>query len=277
MDLIVNYDSLLIDYLFENIKDKSKNNIKTLLKNSIYVNGKNISRFDYKLKKGDKISIILKKIKEIDVIYEDNDIIVVNKPYGLLTVATAKEKEKTLYHYVLEYLKRKKQKVFVVHRLDKDTSGIIMFAKNEKVKNLFQNNWDKLIYTRKYIAVLEGNIEPVSGTLKSYLTENKNFRVYSTSEKNGKLALTKYHKIKSNDNYSLVDIEILTGRKNQIRVCFADIGFPVVGDNKYGNASKTRMYLHASLLEFKHPIKGIKMIFEANIPNDFDKLMKKGD
>lgn len=277
MDLIVKDKILLLDYLFENIQDKSKNNIKGLLKNGVYVNGIKVSQFNYLLKKGDKVSIILKQIKEIDIIYEDNDIIAVNKPFGLLTIASTKEKERTIYHYVLEYLKNKKQKVFVVHRLDKDTSGVIMFAKSEKVKNIFQNNWDSLIYKRKYVAILDGNIQPESGTLKSYLAENKNFRVYSTNRKNGKLAITKYSKIKSNKNYSLVDIEILTGRKNQIRVQFADINFPIVGDKQYGKSIKNRMYLHASMLQFKHPIKNIMIKCHANSPNDFNKLMKKGD
>lgn len=274
MHLEVLYDSLLLEYLFNNINGKSKNNIKSLLKSGIYVNERLVTKFDFKLKKGDKIFIVLKKINDIDILYEDDDLIIVNKPHDLLTVATLKEKEKTMYHMVLEYLKKKRQKVFIIHRLDKETSGVVMFAKNEKIKNIFQNNWEKQILKRQYVAVLEGNITPSKNALKSYLTENKNYRVYSTTKDKGKLAITKYETLCYNKNYTLVDIEILTGRKNQIRVQFSDLGFPIVGDKKYGHASN-RLYLHASSLTFKHPNKNKVMCVSANIPNSFKKLIRR--
>lgn len=281
MDLIVKNDSLLLEYLYENIKDKSKNNIKTLLKNGVFVNDKITTKFDYKIKKGDKITIVLKKIdydNKIDVIYEDDDLIAVNKPCGLLTVATTKEKERTLYHLVLEYLRKKKQKVFVVHRLDRETSGIVLFAKKENVKNFLQDNWNDLVYTRKYVTVINGILKVNSGTFKSYLSENKNLVVYSTDFKHGKEAITKYKKIKSNNKYTLVDIEILTGRKNQIRVQFADNNYPIVGDKKYGIKDKNfnRLYLHAVELSFKHPINNKIINLKTIIPEEFDKLVGKG-
>ena len=277
MNLTTEYDSLLLEYLFNNIKGKSKNNIKSLLKSSVFVNGVLTTKFDFKLKKGDKIFIVLKKIEDIDILYEDDDLIIVNKPYNLLTIATAKEKEKTLYHMVLEYLKKKKQKVFVIHRLDKDTSGAIMFAKNERLKNLLQNNWDKYVLKREYIAILEGNIIPEKGTLKSYLAENKNHKVYAVGPGKGKLAITKYEKIYYNKKYSAAHIEIETGRKNQIRVQFADFGFPIVGDTKYGNSHFDRMCLHASSLTFAHPVKNKVMSVSANKPDIFKKLVKEID
>lgn len=272
MHLDVLYDSFLLEYLLNNISGKSKNNIKSLLKTSVYVNDKMVTKFDFRLKKGDKVFIVLKRINDIDVLYEDDDLIIVNKPHDLLTVATLKEKEKTMYHMVLEYLKKKNQKVFVIHRLDRETSGVLMFAKNEKVKNNFQNNWDKQVLKRKYVAVLEGNITPSKSTLKSYLAENKNYLVYSTTKDKGKEAITKYETICYNKKYTLVDIEILTGRKNQIRVQFADIGFPIVGDKKYGH-SNDRLYLHASSLTFKHPNKNKIMCVSSNIPDSFERLI----
>lgn len=274
MHLVVSYDSLLLEYLLCNIKGKSKNNIKSLLKTGVYVNDKLVTKFDFKLKKGDKIFIILKRIDNIDILYEDDDLIIVSKPHDLLTISTSKEKEKTLYHMVLEYLKKKKQKVFIIHRLDRETSGVVMFAKNEKIKNIFQNNWDNLILKRQYVAVLEGNITPSKKTLKSYLAEDKNYRVYSTTKDKGKEAITKYEVLCYNNKYSLVDVEILTGRKNQIRVQFADFGFPIVGDKKYGHQSN-RLYLHALSLTFKHPIKNKSMCISSNMPDSFKRLVRR--
>mgnify|MGYP004679531395 FL=1 len=279
MNFIIKQESLLLDYLYENIKGKSKNNIKNYLKDSVYVNNKKISKFDYKLKPGDKLTIIIKKVKNelnnIDIIYEDKDFLVVNKPCGVLTIATNKEREKTLYHYALEYLSKKRQQIFVVHRLDKDTSGVVIFVKNIKMKNILQDNWNELVTLRKYIAIVHGNVNN-SGTLKSYLSENKNLFVYETDSSHGKLAITKYKKIKSNNKYSLVEIEILTGRKNQIRVQFANIGNPIVGDKKYGTNDKTvkQMFLHAEEIRLRHPITKKEMHFVAQIDSSFIKLMK---
>ena len=277
MKFIVKEECLLLDYLYKNIKNKSKNNIKTLLKNGVYVNKQLTKKYDYILKSGDEISIILNKIGndkyQIDIIYENNEFIVVNKPYGLLTVSTLKEKEKTLYHFVLEYLKKKNQKVFVIHRLDKETSGLVMFAKNEKIKTLFQNNWNEIVRVRKYYALVEGNMLNKEGTFKSYLIEDKNHMVHSS--KKGKLAVTKYKVIKSNEKYSLVEIEILTGRKNQIRVQFNEAGHSIVGDSKYGSKNKkiNRMCLHASALEFKYPTNKSTYKFDISMPDLFIKLI----
>ena len=186
MEYEVSENILLLEFLYKNIQGKSKNNIKTLLKNGIYVNNIKTTRYDYKLKKGDIVKInSIQRIDEynkLEIIYEDNELLVVNKPCNLLTVATNKEKEKTLYHYVLEYLKRKKEKVFIVHRLDRETSGIVVFAKNEKIKNLFQDNWNELAIKREYITIVNGNINPDKMVLKDYLNENKNHLVYVTDK-----------------------------------------------------------------------------------------------
>lgn len=213
-------------------------------------------------------------MKKIEIVYEDKYIIIVNKPSGLLTISTEKEKNKTMYHEVLEYLKRKNQKLFIIHRLDKDTSGILLFAKNEKVKKYFQDNWQNV--TRKYIALTEGHIIDESKTIKSYLKETKNFISYSTNDKKGKLAITKYRKIKSNNLYNMLEIEILTGRKNQIRVHMKDINSPIIGDKKYGSKLNpiNRLGLCANMISFIHPIYKKEMTFKIELPTSFLNLFK---
>ena len=214
------------------------------------------------------------KKDKLNIIYEDKDIIVINKPTHLLTISTENEKERTLFHKVYLYLKKKNKnnKVFVVHRLDKDTSGLIVFAKSEIVKKKLQNNWDKSI--RNYVAVVNGNILKEKDTLRSYLKETKTLLVYSTNDKSGDLAITSYQKIMSNKEYSLLSINIKTGRKNQIRVQLNDIGHSIVGDKKYGIKKDPlrRLCLHANYLEFNHPITDKRMSFDIDIPNTFISL-----
>ena len=217
------------------------------------------------------------KKDKLDIIYEDKFIIVVNKPAHLLTIATSKEKERTLYHKVLEYQKKKNKnnKIFVVHRLDKDTSGLIMFAKDEKIKKALQDNWDGV--KRKYIAVVEGKVEKKLDTIKSYLKENNNFITYSTNDKNGKFAITKYVLLNTSKSYSLLNIEILTGRKNQIRVHMNDQNHPIVGDKKYGAKTNPlkRLGLHAYYLKFTHPTNKTIIELETNYPKEFVNMFSK--
>lgn len=220
------------------------------------------------------------KKKKLDIIYEDKNIIVVNKPSGLLTVSTEKEKEKTLYHEVSDYIKKSnaKAKIFIVHRLDKDTSGIVLFAKNQSLKYKYQNNWDKLVLKRGYIAVVNGVLDKKKGTIKSYLKETKTLLVYSSNDKKkGKLAITNYNVIKESDRYSMLDIEIKTGRKNQIRVHLKDLGHSILGDKKYGNKKSmlNRLALHSNCLIVTNPITNKKMEFNAKIPKSFELLFKE--
>lgn len=221
-----------------------------------------------------------KRKKKLDIIYEDKEILVVNKPSGMLTVSTPKEKEKTLFHEVSSYVKKSnpKAKVFIIHRLDKDTSGIVMFAKNQNVKYKYQNAWDKLCIKRGYIAVVEGILKEKSGTIKSYLKETKTLLVYSSNDsKNGKLAITRYKVLKESKKYSLVIIEIKTGRKNQIRVHMSDIDTPIVGDKKYGNKKShfKRLMLHAYNLDIINPKTKRKMNFLCDVPKTFNDLFKE--
>lgn len=217
------------------------------------------------------------KNRKLDIIYEDKYIIVVNKPSHLLTISTDNEKEKTLFHEVMMYEKRKNKsnKVFIVHRLDKDTSGLVLFSKDEKLKYKLQNNWDKEA-KRGYIAVVNGKTKD-KDTLKSYLAETKTLLVYSTNEKQGKLAITEYEKISENRKITLLKIKIKTGRKNQIRVQLADNGNEIVGDKKYGENKfdpLRRLCLHANYLEIVHPVTNKKMVFELDIPKVFLNLFE---
>lgn len=219
----------------------------------------------------------MKKREKLEILYEDKQLIAVVKPSGLLTIGTDKEKDKTLYRKVSDYVKKqhKSNKVFIIHRLDKDTSGIILFAKDEKVKRILQHNWDKTI--RYYVALVEGKVTN-QGTIKNWLKETKTLYTYSSNKKNdGVLAITKYKPILSTKEYSLLNIEILTGRKNQIRVHMKDINHPIVGDKKYGSIKNPirRMCLHACYLKFIHPITNKEIILESNYPTIFDRLINK--
>ena len=273
-EYIIDKEIILFDYLKEILPNKSKNNIKSLLKNEcIYINNKIITKYNYLLKEND-ILYIKYKTSNLDIIYEDNNIIVIDKPSALLTISNEKEKVKTLYHYVLEYLKMKKQKVFIIHRLDKDTSGIVMFAKNEKIKKIYQDNWNDLVIKRGYIAVVCGKTKD-KDTIKSYLKENSNMMVYSSYD--GKLAITNYEKIKSNNKYTMLQIYIDTGRKNQIRVHMKENGTPIIGDKKYGNKNNSlkRLGLHANILIIRNPINNKILEFTSNYPYEFDKILRR--
>lgn len=209
-------------------------------------------------------------MKKLKILYEDKDLIVVRKDDKVLTVSDGKNFN-TLYSEVYDYLHKKNQKVFVVHRLDKDTSGLVMFAKSERVKNIMQDNWDKVI--RKYYAVVCGKLNG-EGEVKQYLSEDKTLRVYVSN--NGKLAITDYKCLKITSAYSLMDVLIKTGRRNQIRVCFSSLGHPIIGDKKYGAKKNPigRLGLHAYYLEFNHPVNNKKIVVKDEMPTDFKKIFE---
>ncbi len=275
---IVKENEILIEFLKKMFSNLSKNSVKSLLHNEkVFVNGNMTTKYNYELNVGDVVEIREKVAKNIDIIYEDKDIIVINKPSGLLTVATEKEKNKTAYHLVMEYLKKKNKnnRIFIIHRLDKDTSGIIMFAKNERAKHLYQDNWNDIVKKRCYYAVIDGKMENKEGTIKSYLKENGNM-VYSVKDRSGKLAITEYKVLKERKNISLLDINLKTGRKNQIRVHMKENKTPILGDLKYGEKSKliNRLALHAYKLELINPVTKKLLTFEINMPNEFKMLFK---
>jgi len=271
----------LLEVLFENNRDLSNKKIKSLLKyKKVRINNKITTKYNQIITPKDTITLDLgsKKVPlYLDVLYEDKDIIVLNKRAGLLTISTEKEKQRTLYKDVSDYVKmdNPRNRIFVIHRLDKDTSGIVMFAKKEKVKKAYQDKWDELAITRNYKAILEGHLEKKEGTLTSYLKE-VNEKIVVTSSKEGKLAITKFKVLKKGKFNTYADIKLETGRKNQIRVQFKDIGHPVSGDRKYGckqNIIK-RLALHADKLVIRDPFTGKVMTFEVETPNTFIRLLK---
>ena len=205
--------------------------------------------------------------RKIKIIYEDKYILIVNKERNLLTISTDNIKDNTLYHRVFEYIKSKNKnnKIFIVHRLDRDTGGLIVFAKSESIKKTLQDNWADV--KRKYYAVVHGKTKE-KDTIKSYLKETKTLYTYSSN--NGDLAITEYIRLMTNEKYSLLDINILTGRKNQIRVHMKDNDTPIVGDSKYGIKDKSKsMLLYAYYLEFTHPQNKQIVKIELDLPGEY--------
>jgi len=276
---IVKETNELYNYLRNNLTNMSKNNIKTLLKNgNIYVNNKQITKYDYIIKENDIITIgkVIETDKiNIKIIYEDENIIVVDKPSKILTISNKNEKEDTLYRKVSDYLKLQNRKVFVIHRLDFDTSGVIMFAKNQKVQKLYQDNWNTLAKEREYIAVVEG-VTNNMGHIESYLKQTKTLLVYSSKNKDGYFSITDYKKITNNNKYSLIRIFISTGRRNQIRCHMHDINHPIAGDTRYNSKTNPlgRLCLHASTLKIINPLTNELMIFNSPLSSEFINITK---
>ena len=269
-------ENTLLPFLLETVKGISRNSVKNLLtRRQVMVNGQSVTRHDHALKPGDTVEILAPGAKApvFPILYEDNDIIVIDKPAGLLCVATEKEKNKTAYHLVSEYLKGKGQRVFIVHRLDKDTSGVLMFAKSEKVKRAYQDNWDTLVKQRTYLALVEGTPEQTEGTIHSYLKETDTHLVYSVERPGGnaKEAITHYRLLKQKGELALLQVELETGRKNQIRVHMKDMGHPVTGDKKYDAKLNTlgRLGLHAHIVRVTNPFTKKEMTFTAPAPKGF--------
>lgn len=221
------------------------------------------------------------KKDKLDIIYEDKTIIVVNKPAHLLTIATQDEKINTLYHKVYEYEKKKNKnnKIFIVHRLDKDTSGLVLFAKNQKLKENLQANWNSLAKVREYIGVVEGSVEKNKGTIKEYLTETNTLLTVKTIESKGKLAITDYEVLRKEKGFSVLKINIKTGRKNQIRVAMQGLNHPIIGDKKYGSTKNPlrRICLHASKLVILNPLTNQEMEFNAKLPQEFKIFNEKSN
>ena len=270
----------LLDTLYILFKDLSKKKIKNYLKDGgVLVNGKVVTKFNTPVKKNDiiELSKINKTHKKsnLDIIYEDEYFFVINKPAGLLSISTTKEKEKTAYHLVREFIKNRKKndKIFVLHRLDKDTSGVLVFVKDNTLKNLLQNNWDKYVKTREYVALVIGNVKDVDD-YTCYLKEIGPDKVIVTNKKEGKIAITSLKTINKNNKYSLVKVNIKTGRRNQIRVVLNHLGNPIIGDKKYGGIKSNRLYLHASKLTITNPLNNKTYTFESSVPTSFKKVVR---
>ncbi|MGY0395229.1 RluA family pseudouridine synthase [Fusobacterium sp.] len=276
----VDKDNELMKFLMEKMPENSRNSIKSLLtQRRVMVDEKVVSQYNAPLKAGQIVSIGKTRITKhnldgVSIVFEDKDILVVEKERGILSVATKNEREKTAYNILKNYLKEKdpKDKIFVVHRLDRDTSGVMIFAKSEKAQDILQTTWNDSVKERTYVALVEGNVKKDRDTIISYLAENKAMVTYSTTnEEEGKKAISHYKVLKRNKNFSLLEVNIETGRKNQIRVHMQDLGHSVVGDKKYGSTKNPirRLGLHAHTIVFVHPITKEVLSFTSKIPDAF--------
>ncbi len=280
--------TLLQDFLFLVLKDLKKTKIKQILKfGSVHVNGREVTWYQHPLKPGDKVEILGKERTSVErsktelglkIVYEDDDLLVVEKPAGLLTMGTEREKEATLYFMLNEYERSKTKdesgRVFIVHRLDRDASGLIVFAKSDALKRTLQRHWE--LVTKKYYAITEGTPKEPSGTIENYLREDAFKRVYSVSKNHPEAqhAVTHYRVLRENGGYALLEVTLETGRKNQIRVHLSGLGCPIMGDEKYGAKSDPfrRLALHACFLSFPHPTTGELKTFRSELPVPFKKI-----
>lgn len=287
-EFVVTKETELLAFLIEKKVKKSRNAIKSLLAHKQIMVGKQVmTQFDFILKKGDKVSIMKtdhkhdkKKLEGVQIVFEDEYLVVIDKAPGLLSIATDREKRETAYSIVSNYIKQedREARIFVLHRLDRETSGVMMFAKDPKIQEIMQKKWDELITARTYQAIIEGQLDPEEGTVTSWLTENKNFKMFSSSKDNGgQKAITHYKTLESNKRFSLLSLKLDTGRKNQIRVHLESLGHPIVGDKKYGSKISPirRMALHAYELSFIHPITSIQYEFKSPIPTTMKQLIEK--
>ncbi len=272
----------LMTFLLAKMGGMSRNSVKSLLAHrQVMVNNKITTQFNLPLQPNDIVTVnsnrgnIELSHPKLRIIFEDPYLIIVEKKEGLLTVSTGNTDETTAFSILKTHVKKSspQNRIYVVHRLDRETSGIIMFAKNRDVQLTLQENWHRIITRRIYVALVEGKVEKEQDTIISWLTENeKSLKIHSSKTDNGgQQAVTHYRCIKSNDNFSLLEIELETGRKNQIRVHMQEIGHPIVGDKKYGaNVSPIgRLGLHARLLAFYHPVTTEIVSFETPVPKNF--------
>lgn len=302
----VNRSDELLEFLLRKC-GTSRNNVKSLLvRKQVLVNGSVVTQYNFPLAKDDEVKLSKRPVKDgapisrptaerkpktaakadsasrtVGIIYEDEDFLAVNKPAGILSVESDKETE-CAYGYALEYMQAqgKNNRPFILHRIDKETSGVLVFAKNIKLHSMLKMHWNEQVTLREYYAVVEGILEKKQDTLTAYLKENKNNLVYATNDPTGQKAVTHYEVVKENGEYSLLRVRIDTGRKNQIRVQMQALGAPVVGDDKYGKKQDGtqvkdplgRLGLHASRLEFLHPVTKEVIAFNAPLPPSFREM-----
>ncbi|ASA19635.1 RluA family pseudouridine synthase [Paenibacillus donghaensis] len=271
----------LLPFLLTHITGRGRNAIKSILsRGQVSVNGKTTTQHNLQLHPGQVVAIDQEKqappeeLIGLTIVHEDEDLIVIQKDAGLLSIATAEETELTAYYQLMEHVRlaNPKNRIFVVHRLDRDTSGLMMFAKSERIQQLLQTTWKETVKERSYVALVEGAVKHPEGTISSWLKETSTLKMYSSPhEGDGQHAVTHYKLIQMNRHFSLLEVHLETGRKNQIRVHMSDLGHPIAGDKKYGAETKTvgRLGLHARVLSFTHPATGELMIFESPIPKTF--------
>ncbi len=280
--ITVKENAPLLEYLINNVSESRSKLKATLQGRGIAVNGRMVTQFDYQLKAGDKIIISRHKKQNqfksryVKIVYEDRWLVVVEKNIGILSMAAGHSSlnvKSVLDDYFLK--SRQKCRAHVVHRLDRDTSGLMVYAKDIETEQILEHNWHQIVYDRRYVAVVSGEMEQDNGTIANWLKDNKAYITYSSPTDNGgKYAVTHFQVLNRTTEHSLVEYKLETGRKNQIRVHSADMGHPVCGDVKYGNGDDPlhRLCLHVYMLCFTHPVTGEPMEFSTPIPTAFRSL-----
>ncbi|MBO5903043.1 MAG: RluA family pseudouridine synthase [Tidjanibacter sp.] len=275
----------LLDFLFEAMPDKSRTTVKSYLtKRRVQVNDLTTTQYNFPLRKGDRVTIgsgrvaPAPKSQQLRIVYEDADIIVIDKRNGLLSIGTDKEQKRTAYYILSDYVKEQHpdNKIFVVHRLDRETSGLMMFAKSEKIQEQMQRGWHKLVLDRRYVAVIEGALPHNEGVIDAPLTQDRNHKMWVTRPGEGEDATTYYTTLRRGNEYSLVDLRLVTGKKNQIRAHLEWKGTPIAGDKKYHAKTNPagRVCLHAYKLSITHPTTGQELHFDTRIPKLFEECVK---
>lgn len=292
-DIILNFvapadtpaDAILLPTLLSLMPDRKRSTVKDYLRlGQVMLDGQVVTQFNLPVAPGAHIDVNTSRQWQVfthprlRIVYEDDDIIVADKGYGLLSMGNDRVKEGTAYSLLRDYLKRKdpRNKIFIVHRLDQHTSGLMMFAKTPEAKDAMQHNWNNMVLDRRYAAIVEGRPEEEEGVIRSYLAENSQHIVFSTDNPaEGKLAVTNWKAVRSRNGYTLLDVSLDTGRKNQIRVHLAEMGHPIAGDRKYGAKSSPlhRLALHARTLRFVHPRTHADMNFSLPLPSSFTRLV----
>lgn len=278
-------DDTLLNFLLNNVKE-SRSKIKaTLQGRGIKVNGKTVTQFDFPVAKGTKIDVSKTKrnndklkSRYVKIVYEDQYLVVIEKNIGILSMA-AGHKSLNVKAVLDDYFKKSRQRctAHVVHRLDRDTSGLMIYAKDMETEQILEHNWHDIVFDRRYVAVLSGEMEEDEGTIENWLKDNKAYVAYSSPVDNGgKYAITHFRTLDRTTEHSLVEFKLETGRKNQIRVHSADMNHPVCGDVKYGNGDDPihRLCLHAYMLCFYHPVTHQPMEFQTMIPAQFRHIFK---
>lgn len=281
--LTVEEETTLLPFLLLRVRDKSRNTVKGLLsRRQVLVDGEVVTRFDAPLAPGQRVELLPKDSAgaaelPFPILYEDTGLIAVDKPAGLLSMGNERERRRTAYRAVSDYVKAREpgRRIFIVHRLDRDTSGVLVFAKDEKLKRALQDNWENVVKKRGYLAAVEGTLPRREGMVRSYLHETATHLVYSGPRgRQAKEAVTRYRMVAENRGYTLAAVEIDTGRKNQIRVHMKDLGCPIAGDRQYGAQTDPmgRLALHADVLVLTDPRTRRALTLRAPLPITFRRL-----
>ena len=281
--LTVEEETTLLPFLLLRKREKSRNTAKELLsRRQVLVDGEVVTRFDAPLAPGQRVELLPKDSAgaaelPFPILYEDTGLIAVDKPAGLLSMGNERERRRTAYRAVSDYVKAREpgRRIFIVHRLDRDTSGVLVFAKDEKLKRALQDNWENVVKKRGYLAAVEGTLPQREGMVRSYLHETATHLVYSGPRgRQAKEAVTRYRMVAENRGYTLAAVEIDTGRKNQIRVHMKDLGCPIAGDRQYGAQTDPmgRLALHADVLVLTDPRTRRALTLRAPLPITFRRL-----